>query len=137
MTTKTNKYNYKTIFIPASQLISPRETYQRELVSPRAKEIAGKFDERIANEPKVSYRDGKYYVFDGQHTIGARILVSGNKDVPIKCKVYYGMDEQEEALLFAQQNGVSAPLTAGARMRAKIFGKDSEATSFYLSLIHI
>lgn len=120
MTTKTNKYNYKTIFIPASQLISPRETYQRELVSPRAKEIAGKFDERIANEPKVSYRDGKYYVFDGQHTIGARILVSGNKDVPIKCKVYYGMDEQEEALLFAQQNGVSAPLTAGARMRAKI-----------------
>lgn len=27
MTTKTNKYNYKTIFIPASQLISPRETY--------------------------------------------------------------------------------------------------------------
>ena len=124
MTTKTNKYNYKTIFIPASQLISPRETYQRELVSPRAKEIAGKFDERIANEPKVSYRDGKYYVFDGQHTIGARILVSGNKDVPIKCKVYYGMDEQEEALLFAQQNGVSAPLTAGARMRAKIFGFD-------------
>lgn len=137
MTTKTNKYNYRTIAIPASQLISPRETYQRELFSPRAKEIASKFDERIANEPKVSYRDGKYYVFDGQHTIGARVLVSGDKDIPIKCKVYYGMDEQEEALLFAQQNGISAPLTAGARMRAQIFGKDSEATAFYAANVSI
>jgi len=137
MTTKTNKYNYKSIVIPASQLISPRETYQRELFSPRAKEIASKFDERIANEPKVSYRDGKYYVFDGQHTIGARVLVSGDKDVPIKCKVYYGMDAEEEALLFAQQNGISAPLTAGARMRAKIYGKDSEATAFYMANVSI
>ena len=137
MTTKTNKYNYKSIVIPASQLISPRETYQRELFSPRAKEIASKFDERIANEPKVSYRDGKYYVFDGQHTIGARVLVSGDKDVPIKCKVYYGMDAEEEALLFAQQNGISAPLTAGARMRAKIYGKDSEATAFYMANLSV
>ncbi len=30
----------------------------------------------------------------------------------------------EEALLFAQQTGVSAPLTAGAKMRAKIRGGD-------------
>ena len=37
MTTKTNKYNYKSIVIPASQLISPRETYQRELFSPPCK----------------------------------------------------------------------------------------------------
>jgi len=131
MTTKTNKYNYRAIAIPASQLIIPRETYQRDYFSPRAREIASKFDERIANEPKVSYRDGKFFVFDGQHTIGARVLISGDKNIPIKCKVYYGMDEEEEALLFAQQNGISAPLTAGSKMRAKIFGKDSEATAFY------
>jgi hypothetical protein len=87
MTTKTNKYNYKTIIIPASQLISPRETYQRELFSPSATEIAGKFDERIANEPKVSYRDGKYYVFDGQHTIGARISSPAIRTFPssVRC----------------------------------------------------
>jgi len=131
MTTKTNKYNYRAIAIPASQLIIPRETYQRDYFSPRAREIASKFDERIANEPKVSYRDGKFFVFDGQHTIGARILVSGDKNIPILCKVYYGMDEEEEALLFAQQNGVSAPLSAGSKMRANIFGKNSEATAFY------
>ena len=137
MTPKTNQYNYRAIAIPASQLIIPRETYQRDLFSPRAKEIASKFDERIANEPKVSYRDGKYFVFDGQHTIGARVIVSGDKNIPIMCKVYYGMNEAEEALLFAQQNGVSAPLSAGARMRAQIFGKDSEATAFYMANLSV
>lgn len=60
MTTKTNKYNYRQMSIPASQLIVPRETYQRDYFSPRAKEIAAEFDERLANKPKVSYRDGKF-----------------------------------------------------------------------------
>lgn len=137
MTTTTTKPSYKAIAIPASQLISPRETYQRELFSPRAKEIAAAFDERLANEPKVSYRGGKYYVFDGQHTIEARVLLTGDKDTRILCKVYYGMDEKEEALLFAQQNGISAPLTAGARMRAQIFGREYEPTAFCMANLSI
>lgn len=41
-----------------------------------------------ANEPKVSFRNGRYYVTDGQHTIEARILRNGGKDLPILCKVY-------------------------------------------------
>ena len=41
-----------------------------------------------------------------------------------------GLTEQQEALLFAQQTGVSAPLTAGAKMRAKIRGGDPEALAF-------
>ena len=40
------------------------------------------------------------------------------------------LTEQQEALLFAQQTGVSAPLTAGAKMRAKIYGGDPEAIAF-------
>ena len=43
---------------------------------------------------------------------------------------YSGLTEQQEALLFAQQTGVSAPLTAGAKMRAKIRGGDPEAIAF-------
>ena len=59
--------------LDTSQIIAPREHYQREIKNERVKRIVKDFDERIANEPKVSYRDGKYYVFDGQHTIGATI----------------------------------------------------------------
>ena len=126
-----NKYSYKQMSLFSSQLVIPRETYQRPFTSPRAKVIADNFDERIANEPKVSYRDGKYFVFDGQHTIAARVLRAGGKDVPIKCKVYYGMTEKEEALLFAQQTGISAPLSAGARIRAEIFGDKPESAAFF------
>ena len=82
-------------------------------------------DERIANEPKVSCRDGRYYVFDGQHTIAARKLLNGGRDLPIRCKVFYGLTESDEALLFAQQTGASASLTAGAKFRALVYGGDS------------
>ena len=134
---KTKQFTYREMVLSSSQVEVPRQTYQRNFNAKRAQKIADEFDERIANEPKVSYRDGKYFVFDGQHTIGARVLVSGDKNIPIMCKVYYGMDEEEEALLFAQQNGISAPLSAGARMRAQIFGKDSEATAFYMANLSV
>lgn len=41
------------------------------------------------------------------------------------------MTEKEEALLFAQQTGISAPLSAGARIRAEIFGEDPIAAAFF------
>lgn len=93
----------------------PRSYYQRHLNANRVKRIAAEFDERIANAPKVSYRNGHYYVFDGQHTIAALKLRNNNCDLDILCKVYTGLTEAEEALLFAQQTGISAPLTAGAK----------------------
>ena len=68
-------------------------------------------------------------MFDGQHTIAARKLLNDGNDLPIKCRVYFGMTEQDEAVLFAQQFGVSAPLSAGARIRALIFGGDPIATA--------
>ena len=108
----------------------PRSYYQRHLNANRVKRIAAEFDERIANAPKVSYRNGHYYVFDGQHTIAALKLRNNNCDLDILCKVYTGLTEAEEALLFAQQTGISAPLTAGAKLRAKIHGGDPEAIAF-------
>lgn len=124
------QYQCKELTIPSNLLLVPRETYQRKFTNDRAQKIAKEFDERIANAPKVSYRDGKYYVFDGQHTIGARKIRNGGEDLPIRCKVYFGMTPEEEALLFAQQTGTSAQLSAGARLRAEIYGKDPDALAF-------
>ena len=121
---------YKMMVLDTSQIIAPREDYQRELKSERVKRIVKSFDERIANEPKVSFRDGKYYVFDGQHTIDARKVMNGGKDLPVLCKVYMGLDEKKEAMLFAKQTGESARLTPGIRVRAEIFAKDANATAF-------
>lgn len=127
--TKPNRI-YEMMWIDSGQILTPHEHYQREINTNRVKRIAKNFYERIANEPKVSFRDGKYYVFDGQHTIAARKLMNGNKNLSILCKVYMGMTEKEEAELFSRQTGESAPLTAGIRLRAEIFGEDEVALAF-------
>lgn len=121
---------YKEIRIESDRLEIPRNTYQRELSTERVHRIAKAFDERIANEPKVSFRDGHYYVFDGQHTVAARVERNGGDPLPILCKVYYGLTEQQEAALFAEQFGVSAKLSAGIKLRALVFAKDPVACSF-------
>ncbi len=88
------------------------------------------FDERVANEPKISFRDGHYYVMDGQNTIAARKFLNGGEDLQIRCKVYFGMTEREEALLFAQQTGISERLSAGQKLRALIFAGEPAAVAF-------
>ena len=94
--------------------------------------IAADFNEYVANEPKVSFRNGKYYVVDGQHTIEGRILRNGGKDLPILCKVYTGLTMEQEALFFAEQNGHAAPLTAGINLRVGLaFNYDSLQLSDY------
>ena len=94
---------YQMRVIHSSKLIYPREIYQRGVQRKRVELIAADFNEYVANEPKISFRNGKYYVVDGQHTIEARILRNGGRALPILCKVYTGMTMQQEALLFAEQ----------------------------------
>ena len=121
---------YKLMEVSSRDLEIP-EAYQRRLNTDRVARIVAGFNERIANEPKVSFRDGHYYVFDGQHTIVARKHMNGNADLPILCKVYYGMTEADEALLFAMQTGYSAALTPSARLRANLRGEDKASGEFY------
>ena len=121
---------YKLMEVSSRDLEIP-DAYQRKLNTERVAKIVAGFNERIANEPKVSFRDGHYYVFDGQHTIVARKHMNGNNDLPILCKVYYGMTEAEEALLFAMQTGYSAALTPSARLRANLRGEDKASGEFY------
>lgn len=129
-TMKPEKLLYETMALDSSELIIPRDLYQRELKRERVREIAENFNECVANEPKVSARDGKYYVFDGQHTIAARKMLGGGFDLPIVCKVYRGLTPQDEALLFAQQTGFAAKVYPGAKLRAMVFAGDPDAIAF-------
>ena len=85
---------------------------------------------KLLEVPRGTYQRGHYYVFDGQHTIAVLKLLNGGKDLMIRCIVYTGMTESEEALLFAQQTGESAQLTPGDKMRAQIYGGDPECMAF-------
>ena len=84
------------MFLNSSELIVPRDTYQRALHPARVARIAKEFDERVANEPKISFRDVHYYVMDGQNAIAARKFLNGGDDLQIRCKVYFNITKQEE-----------------------------------------
>ena len=121
---------YQLSVIHSSKLIYPREIYQRGVERKRVELIARDFNEYIVNEPKVSFRNGRYYVMDGQHTIEGCILLNGGEDRPILCKVYTGLTMEQETLLFAEQNGHAAPLSAGIKLRAKVVGGDAPSKAF-------
>ena len=59
---------YQMVVIHSSKLIYPRELYQRGIQRKRVELIARDFNEYTANEPKISFRNGRYYVTDGQHS---------------------------------------------------------------------
>ena len=69
---------YEEKVINSAYLEIPAE-YQRKLNIPNVEKMSAEFSELIANPPKVSYRDGHYYVFDGQHTIVTRRAMNGGK----------------------------------------------------------
>ena len=73
---------YEEKVINSAFLEIPAE-YQRKLNIPNVEKMSAEFTELIANPPKVSYRDGHYFVFDGQHTIVTRRAMNGGQDLPI------------------------------------------------------
>ena len=118
---------YHEAIISSSHLFVPSEFYQRDFSHARAAKIAARFDERFANAPKVSCRDGKYYVINGQHTIAARKILNHGQDLPIRCNVYHDMTIADEARLFIQEN---SDLTPGELLWAQMYAHDPDAVDF-------
>lgn len=127
---KDTSLNYTIENIDSSLLEVLREDYQKPLNEKRVAQIVAEFDENIANEPKVSYRDGHYFVFDGQHTLAARIMRNGGRHLHLRCKVYRNLTPEQEALLFAAQTGRAVKPTPGNRLRARLYAKEEAAVNF-------
>ena len=108
--------------------VNPR--IQRKLDPERVKEIASKFSPLVANPIKVSFRDGKYYIFDGMHTRAAIRSLNDSDSFPILCRVYYGLTEEDEAKLFSLQFGASEDLSMIYRLRALAVAKDPDVLQF-------
>lgn len=125
--------DYKMLYIDTKDINIPNhpQGYQRRLEkSKRVAEIVSQFDEHIANEPKVSFRDGHYNCFDGQHTIAARKIINRGQDLMVRCKVYYDLTAEQEAFLFAKQTGVSSKPTPAVTLNAYVMAKDKHAVAF-------
>lgn len=107
-----------------SKFIVADNEYQRVIDARRVNKIVSNFNADLVNPLKVSHRDGKYYVFDGQHTLATLKAKNGGKDLMVDCKVYEGLTKVEEAKLFTEQNGISRTVKSTAKFRALQFMGD-------------
>ena len=125
---------YQLMVIHSSKLVYPRELYQRGVERKRVALIAVHFNEYVANEPKVSFRNGQFIVTDGQHTIEGRILRNGGKDLPILCKVYTGTVSYTHLDVYKRQTlTIFRRCTCGKKATFRL----KRSSPLQLSLIHI
>ena len=122
LSTKNNNTSFTYNQVNSSRIITDR--YQRPLNQSRVKKIVKNFNPLLVNPIKVSRRNGKYYVFDGQHTLNALVNMNGGKHLNVDCKIYEGLSYEDEAELFAAQNGDSRAVTSAEKISALYEAKD-------------
>jgi len=110
----------KKIMTLNSAIICVDESYQRKIRPAEIKSILKTFNPNVVNMPKVSFRDGAYWVFDGQHTIAALVARNGGKPVQVECIVFERMRQWDEKELFKLQVGTSSRPTATDDFRADL-----------------
>lgn len=79
-----------------------RETHDKATIE----RMARNFDPDSLGTITLSYRDGSYYILDGYHRSQAAILWIGDgwEKQQLKCDVYTGLTERDEAKLFLDLN---------------------------------
>lgn len=112
-----NGHEFKYMGLRPSQ-INVDLLYQRPLNKKRVEQIVREFNGDTFNEPKVSYRDGKYWVYDGQHSIAAWRELFNGEDKTMLCKVYTGMTWLDECEAFIRQNGIVVDPTTNDKLSA-------------------
>ena len=75
-------------------------SYQRAVSESMVQKLIKTWDTRFLDPIVVSYRDGKYYVIDGQHRVVAIRRMHPDEDVKVRCIVHTGLTYSDEAELF-------------------------------------
>lgn len=96
-------------WVPVEKMkISPLA--QRDLNPSWVNKIASEFDIEEFGTPTVSFRDGFWYIIDGQHRVEA-LRQFGVTDTKIECWVYRDLSEEQEAQKFLTLNNRLAVAT--------------------------
>lgn len=108
---------YEEKQLPTSVLFSG-QAYQRPVKVAKVKQIVREFDPKLLDEIVVSFRDGKFYVVDGQHRIVALKQMNGGLDVLVNCKVISGLTYEQEADLYDRLDACKTKLSISDKTRA-------------------
>lgn len=104
--------------------VSPKA--QRNYQASKASNLAAKFDLEAIGFPVVNKRDGRYWIVDGQHRIGALKLVGFSDDDQIQVECYEGLSEAEEAEQFLTRDDRTKISTFDRFRISVVAGRDEE-----------
>lgn len=90
----TNPGVERTIF---SGKLTSGLPYQRQVNEKEVDRLIQEWDDRLLDPIIVSFRDGRFYVVDGQHRISAMRKMNGGREVMVVCKVCSGLTYEQEA----------------------------------------
>ena len=98
---------------------------QRKFFPKHAQEMADDFDLEGMGYPVLNYRDGTWWIVDGQHRVAALRLL-GFVDEVIECECFFNLSEQEEADLFLRR-AKNKPIHTGDKFRIGVnAGREDE-----------
>ena len=120
-----NGVTFEMSSIDTAMLISG-QPYQRPVRESRLRELTRKWDPGLLDPLVVSYRDGKFYLVDGQHRVVIqRRMYGGDFNVP--CKLYHGLTYEAEAELCWKLDKAREQLNAAQATNALLeAGSDPE-----------
>lgn len=102
--------------------------FQRAVDLKHVDRLIQNWDERLLDPVIVSFRDGKYYVVDGQHRVTALRKMNRARNVMVPCKVYIGLTYEQEAALCYKLDHAKRRLSLAQSVNALLeSGTDAEA----------
>lgn len=125
---KNNRNNIQVEFqrINTKDLF-PHPIAQRDFDQNHGKWLEKNWDWGVYDPIDVSFRDGKYWIIDGQHRVYA-IKENAGRDVTILCRVHYGMTLLDEAKFFINQDKGKKRIRTNDTLRVEYKTGDEEVT---------
>lgn len=105
------------------------QSYQRPVMDSVVEKLVRAWDPRLLTPLVVSYRDGRYYLVDGQHRACAMRKMNGGEDVIAPCQVYRGLTYEQEAELYYKLDQAKGHLRLAHATKALLeSGSNAEIT---------
>lgn len=123
--------NKKPDFLPLEVKDLKLAPYQRGLRQSRVKAYADRYNPNIFGVILVSFRDGQYWIVDGQHRVEVAKLLGINT---VWCQVLSGLTYEEEAEHFYEINDSKSRLNANHKFHSKVEAKDRTALDIVRAL---
>ena len=114
--------------VEAKKIISS-QPYQRAINQRNVMHIKEGYIKELVNPVKVSLRNGKYYCFDGQHTLAVLTDLFGENCI-VPCLIYTGLTYEQEADLFAKQDEFKRKLSSKEKVKANYEAADEDTVKF-------